>query len=360
MIAAGCPSDGSRPSVRSVKCAIENVRASRSTIVALWLVASNVAVYVGVLGGVLLCPWWSVRIACSIVSGVSVAILFILAHDACHGGLTPHPALNGLLGRICFLPSLFPYSPWEYGHNRVHHAWTNLKEKDYGWRPLSLEEYRSRSAGRRRLERVYRTTAGVTLYGIIEIWWRHMMTLTDEDRRAIRPLPRRLDRSLVCVYAIAMSASTASFGVSAMLLALLVPWLIFHWLFSIVTLQHHTHPRARWFSSRAEWSFYEGQVCNTVHVVFPRAVELILHNITVHGAHHADPKVPLYGLTRVQTRLEREFGEDMIVERWSLTTHRRLLRTCRLYDYERHQWLDFDGAPTTLPASRPQAAFSDR
>ena len=28
------------------------------------------------------------------------------------------------------------------------------------------------------------------------------------------------------------------------------------------------------------------------------------------------------------------------------------LRTCRLFDYENHRWLDWDGTPTTAPLLR--------
>jgi acyl-lipid omega-6 desaturase (Delta-12 desaturase) len=140
--------------------------------------------------------------------------------------------------------------------------------------------------------------------------------------------------------------------VSALVLGLFVPWLVFHWLFGIVTLQHHTHPRARWFKTRDEWSFYEGQVANTVHVVFPRIIEFLLHNITVHGAHHIDPKVSLHNLPGTQLQLEQAVGLDVILERWSLTTHRRLMRSCKLYDYERHCWLDFDCRSTTDATER--------
>ena len=72
----------------------------------------------------------------------------------------------------------------------------------------------------------------------------------------------------------------------------------------------------------------------------------MLHNITIHGAHHANPKVPLYRLAGAQADLEQAFCADMIVERWSLSTHHRLFRTCKLYDYENHRWLDFGGTPT--------------
>ena len=94
-----------------------------------------------------------------------------------------------------------------------------------------------------------------------------MMCIAEEDSGFVDTVTSRMNRSLVAAFAVVAVAIVAPFGVSAFLMCLLVPWLIFHWLFGIVTLQHHTHPRARWFKTLDDWSFYEGQVANTVHVV---------------------------------------------------------------------------------------------
>jgi omega-6 fatty acid desaturase (delta-12 desaturase) len=75
-------------------------------------------------------------------------------------------------------------------------------------------------------------------------------------------------------------------------------------------------------------------------------MELLLHNITVHSAHHVDPRVPFRHLPEAQRRLEHSFASDIIVERWSLASFISVTRTCKLYDYEAHQWVDFDGRPT--------------
>jgi omega-6 fatty acid desaturase (delta-12 desaturase) len=45
-------------------------------------------------------------------------------------------------------------------------------------------------------------------------------------------------------------------------------------------------------------------------------------------------------------------GDAAIVEPFSIRWLRETLRSCRLYDYETHRWLDFDGRPT-YPAVAP-------
>jgi omega-6 fatty acid desaturase (delta-12 desaturase) len=120
-------------------------------------------------------------------------------------------------------------------------------------------------------------------------------------------------------------------------------------LIGFATFQHHTHPKVLWYADADEWGFYQSQVQGTVHVVFPRWIEVLLHNIMEHTAHHVDTKVPLYNLTGAQRQLEDTFGDEVITEPFSLAGLRRTFASCCLYDFESHRWLDFDGRPTTEP-----------
>jgi omega-6 fatty acid desaturase (delta-12 desaturase) len=65
-----------------------------------------------------------------------------------------------------------------------------------------------------------------------------------------------------------------------------------------------------------------------------------------HTAHHADPRVPLYNLEKAQKHLEETYGEIVVVP-FTFTGFLNTLRTCRLFDYENHRWLDWNGKPTT-------------
>ena len=294
--------------------------------------------------------WWT-GIAAGGAAGIFVSLLFIVAHDACHGSLTPNRRLNALLGRVCFLPSLYPYSSWELGHNRIHHGWTNLRGRDYAWRPFDLLEYRALPRWRRALERVYRTIPGVALYNAIEIWGKHMIW----PRREERPHLARtngLDRLLVAGYGLGLVALALWQGanpIRAAACAGLLPLALFHWLSGFVIFQHHTHARVPWYATREEWSFFRAQVAGTVHIRFPRWLGLLFHNIMEHGAHHANPKIPLYELGAAQSRLEETYDADIVQVRWSLGDFRQQLRICRLYDYAAHRWCDFDGRPRTSP-----------
>src|SRR5579862_5718664 len=116
-----------------------------------------------------------VRLLAGTCEGVLLAVLFVIGHDACHGSFTSRRWLNLSVGRIAFLPTLTPFSTWELSHNLTHHVYTNLKQLDYVWTPLSKGEYDALPGWRRRLERVYRHPLGLALYYPVEIWWRRLL-----------------------------------------------------------------------------------------------------------------------------------------------------------------------------------------
>ena len=319
-------------------------------------------------------PWWIVKGLGVVVAGIAVAMLFALAHDAAHGSLAKSRLGNRILATLCFLPSWYPYTPWIRGHNHLHHGWTNVAECDYSWRPVSPAAYLAMPRWRRAVEHFYRSWWGLWLHSIVEIWWKHMARPRDEDRRYLNV--RHLDADRLLVMSVLGAAvatcwllgprwSTLAGGPALpgpVIVAMVIvgPWWIFHVMFSVVTFLHHTHPGVPWYRTKQESSYFAGQVQATVHVQLPTWIELLLHNITVHSAHHVDPRVPFRNLPNAQRRLQSAFCDDVIVERWSLGSFIAVCRACKLYDYDMHEWRTFAGMTaartvTTRPVLHPLA-----
>ena len=140
--------------------------------------------------------------------------------------------------------------------------------------------------------------------------------------------------------------------IELILAGVIVPFLLWNWLMGFVVFQHHTHPRVPWYGNEDDWSFYAGQVQSVVHIEMPRPVELVLHNIMEHTAHHVDPRIPLYNLEDAQKKLEHAYAGDIVVVPFTWRGYFHTLRTCRLFDYANHCWLDWNGSPTTEPLLR--------
>jgi acyl-lipid omega-6 desaturase (Delta-12 desaturase) len=312
---------------------------------------------------VVLSPNILLKLPACIVYSIIFSAFFAIGHDACHGSLTPSFRLNQWIGRIAFLPTLHPYVCWELGHNHLHHRWTNLKGMDYGYPPFTLEEFRSLSRWRQILERAFRTPVGIALFYAVEIWWKHLIWPRGSDFQKLNRRTYVMDTGLVFLFLIAETTFAAWIGYSQsawsgvvvnVSIGVLLPFAIWNWIMAFVTVQHHTHPRVAWFNSKEEWTFFFGQIEGTVHVKLPRWIELLYHNIFEHTAHHADPKIPLYNLRQPQRALELAYPGGVTVQQTSLAQLRRTLKACKLYDYRRHCWLDFDGNPTSKPILVPK------
>ena len=303
------------------------------------------------------------RAALAVGNGIAIAILFVVGHDAVHGSLTPSGRLNRLLGVLALLPSWHPYQSWAHTHNGLHHGWTNLKGRDPVYCPFSYDEFIALPAIRRHAERVYRTLPGLGLLYLIEIWWKLEVAPAADARN---PAFRR-DRRYVLLFIAAQLAGGAALMTVAgaadvplaerLLLAgawILVPFAVWNWMMGFATVQHHTHPRVRWYGSEAEWNRHRAQIDASVHVVFPRWANAALCHIMDHTAHHIDPRIPLYNLAAAQHDAEASYDGRIVVDAFSFQALRTTLKICKLYDFERHRWLDFEGRVTAVagPDSR--------
>ena len=355
-------------SVKDVRGALPAATRERSRATGLTYFAGSMAAYWATLALITLPDNWPARIGCALLNGLAIAVVFVVGHDACHGSLTPDSKINKWVGRIAFLPSLHPYASWEYSHNALHHGWTNLRGKDPVYCPRTVEEFRELSFRRQRFERISRTWLGLLPLYLVNVWWSLEIAPNADHRGHIEKRGTFVfDRALVAAFPFIQAAVAGVLlhtrGVALIPAAqvvtvmIMLPFLVFNWLIGFATFQHHTHARILWYDDVKRWSFFRSQVQGTVHVVFPRWLELVLHNIMEHTAHHVDTKVPLYNLTDAQDAIEAAYGkENVIVEPFSFRGMSRTFRTCQLYDYRNHQWLSFDGIPTTSPRALEQEA----
>ena len=339
-----------------IKTVLGDASRQRSSLKGLVIFGISGALYAISMAGVSVSHTTAFMTAWAVLAGGCIGLLFIIGHDACHGALTPNRKLNSLIGRLAFLPSLTPFLAWELGHNRLHHGWTNFRGKDYVWRPYSKEEFDTLSIYRRLLERVYRSIPGVCLYGIIEIWWKHMIWPRRSDLQKMDRKLFELDRVLVIgflifeIIVLYVGNRLTSNETSSLLLlteGIVIPIVVWNWMFGFLIFLHHTHPSVQWYDKEEEWSFFRGQVEGTVHIVFPSLIGLILHNIMEHTAHHIDPRIPLYNLRSSQLKLEDSFVGIAIVQKWSLHHFIDTLARCQLYDYTNKCWLSFRGSAST-------------
>ena len=323
-----------------------------STAPALLIFATDLVMYASAIAGLILLENTALKILCSIAAGSLISSLFVIGHDAAHDAFTGSRILNRIIARIAFLPSLHNFGLWLTEHNRIHHQSVNIKGMD-SWSPFSKEEYDSLPAWRQIVERFYRNPAGICFYYLIERWWKNKFFPYERIPGKYNSV--YWDFLLVIIYLanylwllVYVGLKLPHTGpVELVILGFLIPFFYWNFMMGFTVYQHHTHECIVWTKTRNERDQIGGQENFTMHVRFPRWYDLMSHNIMYHTAHHVDPRIPFYRLPMAQQLLARLLGNDLKTVRFTVKGFLQTMAKCKLYDFENHCWLDFNGNPTS-------------
>lgn len=332
-------------SANEARKAMEPFRQKRNAYAVLMLVIDlgvfGAGLWLAITGGNI-----GIQLLGMLVTWVGIVRLFLIGHDACHQALTSNRNLNHWMGRIAFMASLSTYSLWRVGHNVVHHGFNSLRKRDFVWEPKTPEEYAALTPWRKRLERLYRSAAGPAAYYLIEIWWRKMYFPNRQQMPTLR-WEFKLDSLLVTVVAAVWLGAiwwyTRSQGDAfwpTLLIAFVIPLILWNWTIGLIVYLHHTHPDVPWFSEKSTWQQEAAQVSATLHMVMPWPVGPLMHHIMEHPAHHLDATIPFYNLKQAQQHL-RDIGARFTSTPFTLKHYLRCVRTCQLYDYQAQRWTAF-------------------
>ena len=257
------------------------------------------------------------------IAGTAFTGFFVVGHDCGHKTFSRNKLLEDVVGLAMMAPLIYPFEPWRLKHN-VHHAFTNMLEDDTAWHPVMREEWES-------WPRPLRAVLGVVLgsplklFASIGHWmqWHFNLSLYSEKQR-----PKVL---------VSLAVVAAFMGVGWPLLIAkagwwgwfkywFMPWVGYHFWMSTFTLVHHTAPHIPFKARDDGWDAAKAQLGGTVHCEFPRWIEFLCHDISVHIPHHVSTKIPSYHLRAAHQSLVENWGEHLNIT--SLPKHWRLLQIC--------------------------------
>ena len=337
---------------RQLRMAISEF-SERSTHTGLSILLLEVVIYISAIAGVIFMENFFLRVVCGIVAGLKISTLFVIAHDAAHASFVRNRMLNKIIARLAFLPSYHNYSLWLVAHNKSHHQSTNTQGSN-SWSPLSKEEYDYLPGWRKHVEQFYRSPFGISFYYLIERWWKDKFfpyqRLMSKNRASYW-----LDFLLVSTYMGTFlwilhqvgASSAHSSSMELIMLAFLIPLVVSNFMLGFTVYEHHTHETIPWFRTKAERDQAVDVEEITMHVKFPHWYNMFSHHIMEHTAHHVDSRIPLYNLAKAQKVLENILGDELVTVNFSIKDFLTTMQKCKLYDFENHQWLDFNGFPTS-------------
>ena len=310
-------------------------------------------------------PWFKVIGSLLIAGGM--ARLFSYAHNAAHENLAKSRRLNRFLAFLAFTPIFYNYRLWCYEHHFLHHPYCNDTKPD-AFRPFSKAEFDALPKWRQWLERLYRGpyVVGWPTYYLKE---RHFQTkiwvpayVPAELRQAAW-----LNTLWIVAYAGALVAllwhapafATNLTSGGALFFGLVLPLIIFEGADAFTLYAQHTDARIPWFKEDHIDRDGPGRTeLISVHLEVPRFLGWFTHETYSHPVHHLLPGIPFFRVHEAQTELNRMLGPAAVVRKAGLTWLLGTTRRCKLYDWDRKQWLDFEGRPTYPAYEWPASVLS--
>ena len=126
------PLQATAPTIANVLRSLPNERATHRNALGVSLVVVAVGAWGALFTLTLAVDALWLKCLYATLLGMTTGVVFVIGHDTCHGSLTSSARFNRVATWLLFLPSLHPATSWEWGHNRMHHSWTNLITKEIG------------------------------------------------------------------------------------------------------------------------------------------------------------------------------------------------------------------------------------
>lgn len=316
--------------------------------------AADYALFVLGTALALLATQLALRVAGALLAGMKMSSLYAIAHDAAHNTLTASRRLNKVLGAVAYLTGFYNWRLRLHDHLTRHHPMVNGPQPD-AYRPLSLTQYRALPRWRRAWERFMRSPNPLA-------WMAYATTmrLMKSETFPTKAMPANVRREAWAYAALMFAYAGGAVGALAwwsagdlglfaerVFFALVLPFLAFQTNQAIVVYFQHTDPRIPWFGPDDLRHLEHGAAQLSVHVDMPRWLSSLVHHMFCHAAHHVCPSIPCYRLYDAQRHLNTLLGDTAVVTPFCAGALLDVFRRCKLYDYEQHRWLDFDGNATS-------------
>lgn len=300
------------------------------------LTLSSVAILAGLTAGAVLSPWWPLRLAFSLVEGLTIVRVFCLFHDFQHGAILRQSKVAEAFFWLFGVTILSPASVWRETHN-YHHAHTaKIVGSHIGSYPV--------------------VTAAM---------WKDLTPLQKFGYRAVRS-PLNMLLAIFTVFAIGMALRPAlraptkhwsglvSFVAMAALAvgliwtghgdAWLFGWFIPLWLATMsgayLFYAQHNFPEGH-IASRQDWSFAKAALESSSYLVMGPVMNWFTANIGFHHVHHLNAAIPFYRLPEAMASIPE------LQQPGKTTFSPKDIAACfalKVWDPEKNQMTDYPSA----------------
>jgi len=239
-----------------------------------------------------------IRIAGSVISGLTIVRLFIIYHDFCHGTILRKSWLAAAILKPYGLLVLSPSSVWNHTHDHHHKHNSRSSGINTGSYPLMTREEYAKA------DRWKRFCYGLSRHPLTVLAGYLTVFLYGMSVRAFILHPKRhLDAGMAVVLHVGLLVFCWSQGLDILILAMLLPLGIACGLGSYLFYAQHNFPSCQ-LHKRDEWHFVRAALKSSSFIRMNRVMHWFTANIGYHHVHHLNAKIPFYRLPEAMASLE--------------------------------------------------------
>ncbi len=264
-----------------------------------WVVTfSTLALLAALTAGAVLSPWWPLRLAFSLISGLTIVRVFCLFHDFQHGAILRQSKLAQAIYWFFGSSILVTPSVWRETHN-YHHAHTaKIVGSHIGSYPVvTTAMWKELSPLQKFGYRVMRSPFNV-VFSVFTVFTIGM---------AIKPVLRAPAKHWGCLISLAIV-----YGSAAVLFSIgrgdiwVFGWLIPMWLAAMsgayLFYAQHNFPDGH-IASRQDWTFVKAALDSSSYLVMGPVMNWFTANIGYHHVHHLNAAIPFYRLPEAMEKI---------------------------------------------------------
>ncbi len=255
------------------------------------LTLSTLAILAGLTAGAMFSPWWPLRLAFSLVEGLTIVRVFCLFHDFQHGALLRQSKVAEGMFFLFGNAILVPPSVWRETHN-YHHAHTaKIVGSHIGSYPVvTTAMWKDLSPLQKFGYRVIRSPLNMIL-SVFTVFSLGM---------AVKPFLRAPAKHWSGLLSLTMCYGS---GVAAFMLGRpdlwVFGWLIPMWLAAMsgayLFYAQHNFPDGH-TASRQDWTFSKAATESSSYLQMGPVMNWFTANIGFHHVHHLNAAIPFYRL----------------------------------------------------------------
>ena len=240
---------------------------------------------------------YAITLALSPLAGGFLVRVFIIQHDCGHRAFFRSARANNILGFVCSLLTLTPYTAWRRQHAAHHGIWNDLDRRQSGVdlyaNCLTVAEYHALNGRQRFWHRFTRHPLFANLIlppFVFLLFYRFPIDM---------PKSWRVERRLVHLTSLIIFAGLASLGLLlgyahvavVQFSAMAFTAIIGVWLFSV----QHRGEQTEW-SRHDTWDATRAALQSSNFLRLPRILQWFTGNIGFHHVHHLNSQIPNYRL----------------------------------------------------------------